>query len=486
MNLWVKRTGQFLLAALLLVSCEDDSLLLGFKNPNQKFRSRYQELLIGQWGETNVYAIDSVATDNLVGSRILVGKYNDPSLGTVEATGYVELVSATTKLASTSVYDSITFEMQIDFYSYGLNDEHIEKFAIHRLTEDTLTFYNSKRYYANSSVGYDPTPLGEASIKVNIDTLTKNLQKSSGYDTILARARLDDTFGQELFTVSLNDPNSDLTNVRRFKNRFKGLVLVPTTDSRSVLGYSPNNALSRVLLHYHTVESGNVKDTLVRQISMNGINFHNIKATRSGSYPASDPPYLATQPGTVAIQCGDAMVTKIDIRSFYEFADTIDNMIINSAEFVIEGVDNSDPVTYPLVSSLELRVAKENNHFFNDKIDSDSAALRNYYLLYDPFNTTDITNNFMVRGDYSSTASSAVLAYQSSPNKYSGFVTLFAQNLFAHKTDDTRIEYLTLYPNSSAFGIGRFAPGKTINRALFNKNNIKLRIFYTVANVPNL
>lgn len=490
MNLWVKRAGQLLVVALLLISCEDDSFLLGFKNQNKKFKGAYQEFLLGEWGDGIVFPVDSIITDNLVGSRLLIGKYTDPVLGTVESSAFAEFRSNNTaKLDATSVYDSVTFQMQIDFYSYALTDKHVERFTVHRITEDTLTIWGDsegntlKRYYSQSTIGYDPTPLGQASVEVNIDSLKKNLQKTTGFDTILAKTRLDDAFGLELFNVSFNNPDSILSKTKLFRNQFKGLAFVPDAASTAVLGYSPASSLTKIILHYHTMKDGQVGDTLSRVFTFDAllnnplVSFHNITATRPGGYPSADFPYQGTTPAKSAIQSGSALATKIDIRKFYEFADTIDNMIINSAELIIESVDKVsglDPI-----SNFELRVTKDDNQFYRKRSDADSLAMLNFHLI------TESANGFYYPLNDTNGAG-ARLSYNSTTEKYNGFVTLFFQNLFEQKSADTRIEFLSLFPASNVIGINQTAAGKMVNRTVFNKNAVKLRIYYTTPNTPNL
>jgi hypothetical protein len=75
MNLWVKRTGQLLLAAVALffLSCKDEVTLPGFPNPNSKFKINYVEIPL----ESSVYLLDSIRTSNTPGDlqRVLVGQY---------------------------------------------------------------------------------------------------------------------------------------------------------------------------------------------------------------------------------------------------------------------------------------------------------------------------------------------------------------------------------------------------------------------------
>ena len=58
MNLWVSRVGQLamLAVALFFFSCEDETSILGFKNPNSKFRASYVEIPI----ESSVLLRDSL------------------------------------------------------------------------------------------------------------------------------------------------------------------------------------------------------------------------------------------------------------------------------------------------------------------------------------------------------------------------------------------------------------------------------------------
>jgi hypothetical protein len=502
MNLWVKRAGQLLVVALLLISCEDDSFLLGFKNQNKKFKGTYQEFLLGEWGDGTVFNVDTVYTDDFDGFRVMIGKYNDPVLGLVEATGFAEFrPTSVTKLDESSVYDSVTFQMHIDYYSYALTDKHVEKFSVHRITGGPLAYYANEeklqrqRYLSSSTVDYDPTPLGLATVEVNIDSLKKNLQKTTGFDTILAKARLDDTFGQELFNLALNNPGKILDTLRLFRNQMRGLAFVPDASSTSILGYATLHPLSKITIHYHTMKDGQVKDTLSRAFSFDQIpfsypivSFNNISVQRPGGYPSPEFPYQGTTPSVTAIQSGSGLAAKIDMRKFYEFADTIDNLLINSAELIIESVDapaGLDPINY-----LEMRVTKEDNRFYNFSVEEDREALNNYVLtVEEPTPSINPQNINKLRCFYQLNdlqTAAFRLAYNSTKKNYAGFMTLALQNIFDNKSEETRIEYLSLYPAGIATKSSQPSVGKMVNRTVFNKNAVKLRIYYTTPNTPNL
>jgi len=515
MNLWVKRTGQLFLAALFLMSCEDETYLLGFRDQNKKFNIGYREFVIGDVINGTVRA-DSVITDNLTGTqRLLVGEYSDPSIGTIRTEAFTEFLPVgTTKLAAVAsrqyIYDSLVFQWRLDYYSYGLESEDILKLNIHRITEDTLsyrkpyTFNNDgkdttilifKRYLANSTIGYDLTPLGEATVvkqtvednkRVLVPTALKRARLEDGKDTLFVRSVFptESAFGQELFNVALNDVNSEFSNSKKFRTRFKGFALIPK-ESNSVIGLSIGTTFSKVTLHYHSVDNNtqvNV-DTLTRDFVFTGTSFHNITPTRSFGLPSADEPFTGVQTGDLGVvECGAALLTRIDLNPFYtEFADTIaadEKVVINSAELVVESVPSLNG--YAPISHFELRIMKGDDSYADRRVDADSANLNGYNL---------ITNNlgYFVGNDLAQSAAS--LTYNKTKQRYSGFPTLFVQNLFDNrsKEGDSRLRYLGIYPATSQTGIsGIVAVGKSVNRTVFSRQNVKLRIYYTYPNKPNL
>jgi hypothetical protein len=68
------------------------------------------------------------------------------------------------------------------------------------------------------------------------------------------------------------------------------------------------------------------------------------------------------------------------------------------------------------------------------------------------------------------------LTYLKDDNKFTSFPTLFFQQLYALK-EEKRYTDWALVPVSPT-------PTKTVNRAVFNKDNIKLKVYYTRPNIP--
>jgi len=470
MNLWVKRTGQFLMAVLFLMSCQDDSFLLGFRNQNKKFNLRYQEFTL----PSSVVLIDSLITDNsALGNfyRLLVGQYQDTRFGTVRAEAYTQIQpTSVSKLDASSVYDSVTLQLSLDLYSYGWAGTSEEKFTVHKITEDSLTF--TKRYYYNSSIGYDPAPLAEASYTVIYDSLQTNLSRTAP-DTFLVNVRLDDAYGLELFALALDDPAEAFSDDKQFRNIVKGLALIPS-ESNMIAGFSILSSLSKVTLHYHTST-----DTLERAFFVDPFNttsFTKITTTRTGDLAAIIQPYESYVPPSELryLQNGSPVITQLDISGYNNFikltkedgTDSLENLILNSAELSIESVE-SPPSGLPPPSTLVFRIMNMDDLFVNSVIDADSAAVSGFYVLNSGkyyFPGSDLVG--------SSSEPIVTLRYDETTNSYSGFITLFMQNLFDRKQVETEIQFLGLDPVSPA-------PGKSVDRAVFNQNSVKLKLYYT-------
>jgi hypothetical protein len=488
MNLWVKRAGQLLVAALFLMSCEDDSFLLGFQNKNKKFNVRAQEFKLP--GASVL--VDSLVTDNRDrSSRYLVGQYQDFRFGTVRAETFTQLFPATlTKIESSSVFDSVTIKLRLDFYSYGMLGESLEKFTVHEITEDSLSYY--RPYYYNSTIGYNPSPLGEVSCLVNTDSLSENSRLDlTTADTILFTGRLSDAFGIKLFSQAFVDIDT-VNTFADFAYTIKGLAFIPS-QSNMVVGIN-STSVSEVTIHYHTAD----EDSLVRsyRIGYNGgaVAFNNITTTRSGDLAAITQPYESYTPGSGLnyLQNGSPVITKVDISDFYSFItgshdgvnDSLTNIEINSAE--ISCKIETPPSGMPPPSDLFLRVMNSDDLYLNNGRDADSTFMSGFYAFSGPVGAVQKNFGAYYYPGNDSSRDWILLSYNSSTNSYIGFASLFFQNLFAKKEADRKkgienpnqIHYLGVVPYAPS-------PGKTVNRAVIDQNSFKLKITYTTPKVTN-
>ena len=486
MNLWVRTLRQLtvLAVALFFFSCEDEASLLGFKNPNKKFHVGYVDIDLNV---SSVMAIDSMVTDlrpfldqngrTQTVDGLLIGQYDDPLLGKISAQSFLTIYPlVNSELQSGAVYDSVTVQFRLNSYGYGFSGSQQKTFRIHEITGDTLTLFNGNTYYANSPAPqYTIDPIGQAVVSVNYDSLQKQATlPSNQQDTLLATGRLSDDFGSRLFEATRAGFSTPALH-KIFKSQIKGLALLPG-DEQGVLGInviSASGQLSRVTLHYHTVDGGGtVTDTLSRSFGTDFASFTRIEADRSATELAGIPPYQSIElPGNRFIQSGAPLITKIDFSPFYIFADSVDNLLINSAELLIEDVI-TEPGLAPH-STLVLRLMdNDSDQFLNNRIASDRERAGQYYVL----SSTNERHYFAATDGLVP----ATIQYDEDTNRFSGFMTLFMQSLFVRKNDndgvnENRLKYVALYPVTPP-------AERSVTRTAFAKETVSLRIFYTRAN----
>ena len=349
MNLWAKSLGRLAVFAIALFffSCEEESSFLGFKK-NPKFNVTSVDLPLS----TSVFSIDSIITDNkaannslLSSSNLLVGQYADPALGQVRAEAFTQIFpSGASLIPADAAYDSVTVQFRLNFYGYGFSGTRSQTFGIHEITGDSLSYYSvpAKRYWTSDEFQYDPSALAETTVTVNYDSLKKqsNLGPTS-QDTLLASALLPEEFGRRIFELAKMENYSEIASRKKFFYAIKGLALIPQ-DMEGVLGIAVLNGLSRLTIHYRTFENSAVKDTLARSYFLDHASFSHITTDRSGTELAGlTQHYQSIVPQSDAryVQSGSAVVSKIDLSKFYEFADqdSNKNIVINEAQLVIDG-----------------------------------------------------------------------------------------------------------------------------------------------------
>ncbi len=529
MNLWAKRAGLLFSAAVLifLISCEDDSYLLGFKGKT-KFKGRYQELVF-DGTKSSVVLLDSVYTDQFrmfanpspASYRYLIGEYLDPDFGPVRAEVFASYLPndgfpPTVFKAPAQGFDSVTVQLLFDYYAYGPETNIDEQFTVYELN-DSLDF--SIRYFNTSTVPYTGTPLGVLSLKklskgkLKPITLTplfyaEQLDRApANRDTLVFQGKLEDdglAYAQRLFNYLNTEGDSALIGkyLAKFRKAFPGFAFIPN-DAENVIGINVLSTMTKLSLHYHTAETDSLVTSFLFTPSayVYADGFHNITNQRTGALagigtgprtryypngnPGSDERY---------IQDGSVVVTELDLSDFYNFVDTLDNVIIQSAELSAEV--KSWPTGMNPIPSLYVMLMKtispNSLSALNMVVDNDSLTWRKYqrhiFTDYD---------NFAVASEYSNEAP-LELRYDNSKKRYFGYATLFFQALYDAKEEaEYRIEHLGLYPATaprsiSVLGTISTIPvlntgvGNSVTRSILKTSGIKLKLYYTVPNKPNL
>jgi hypothetical protein len=185
------------------------------------------------------------------------------------------------------------------------------------------------------------------------------------------------------------------------------------------------------------------------------------------------------------VQSGAPVCVKLDLSKFLEFSDTIENLVINSAELSISNID--DPGANDPPRSLFLQVLDEQNKLkrlastsnpvqrARDSLDIQLYTNRARTLFDRPVSTlVSKANVFSIFGD--TQQEEARLSYNKDDKRYVGYLTLFLQELQEDEVsgdfEKTKFKDLVLYP-------GNPYAAKSLNRVSYNKNNLKLKIYYT-------
>ncbi len=498
MNLWAKRVGQLvvLAVALFFFSCQDEASLLGYKNPNSKFQVRYIEIPI----ESSVLLLDSLRTSNFYfgneTNRLLIGQYADDQFGSLTSSAYTHyFTNSAAVLPANPIYDSVSVRLVFDYYTYGSDQSSTsQNISVYEIDHDMLL--SRRNYFNNTQIQTNPTAIGSKSFTVDpvkFKEYLKNIEDSDTQNDTLVEAvalniPLEPSFGQRIFENAVaysNSPTVETTFITYslFAKIFKGLHF-KSDNGDKIMGFNPAAANSSIAIHYHTATD----DSLVLTLGFfNVTGFNQIATDRSGTalagltqysqdfIPATDLRY---------VQSGTGVYTKLDFGNFFEFADTVPNVVINSAELSVESVEQSiyDPST-----SFALRILNDQN--FVEKWDSVSTQDRIDLLLYNPIQYTSYTGSISIDngtvGDYDSAFyalgdQSPFLGYSSTNKSYNGNYALFFQQLSVVDPNRRRFKNAILYPASP----NKPGGSKTVNRTVFPKSGIKLKIYYTKPTTP--
>lgn len=404
--------------------------------------------------------MDSLSTANYSdqSARVLVGSYNDPVFGLTQAQAIMQyrIDDLNTKIPSSAIFDSVILKMRVDFYCYGTGGSSSQTLGVYELA-DTLS--SRRDYFFNTITPISPTPLGSTSHMVNRVFYTQEFNDTDKDSTITVDVKLSNDFGKRLFSA-IDPEDINFTDYDKFKVAFKGLAIVPT-QSDKIIGLKPFDIIregivptSFLTLYYHDgADKKTVSFTFLR------VTYSRIFSDRSASELSGLTKFHTDfDPGLKCyIQSGTSVITKLDFSKFYEYTDTIPTMIINSAELEISNVETSDEFTIP--KNLAISMLKPNNRY--------GSHSRNDTTEYITFNQTiTLADQFIATDD----RQLFTLNYTATPNTYNGFPTFFFQRL--SELREKKYPYWALRSVNPS-------PGKSVDRLVFPKDKIKLKIYYT-------
>lgn len=180
--------------------------------------------------QTYTIVSDSVPTSYV--KRLLAGKIKD-EYGLITTTeGYFMLDQPEgnkSEFHETAKFDSAHFVLWYDGYSIG-DTTKLTTFAIYELTEALTPDTESEYFFGHYQFDHKETPIG--TFKVN--------ELEPG-DSIVVR--LDQSYGQKLFDLALNDDELyETSSYPEFNEEFKGFVIKAVdTEESFIFGIKANN-----------------------------------------------------------------------------------------------------------------------------------------------------------------------------------------------------------------------------------------------------
>ncbi len=320
---------------------EDDSLLAGEDFTGTNIRV----LSIDTFSvKLSTMKFDSITTST--NDRLLVGNYQDDTMGTLNAATYVQMTPTSYYLDNDATLDSITLVLGYDSYYYN-DTTQVATVNVHKLTEkmtsDDDYFYNTTVTPYETEVlktlSYYPTP--------NKDSLVVTLP----YD-----------FGEELFN-GIRD--NDITDEESLYQKLKGLTVQPgTNDNGAVIGFSTATS-SSYLRFYYTIPDELETDEYTYDMTINSY-YNKINSDVTGlpleaitdqedNLESSDSNHITYN------QCGTGYVTKIEFPSIKNLFNIGSDGTILDAVLYIEPNSTAHTDIQPLSETLLLYTIDQNN-----------------------------------------------------------------------------------------------------------------------------
>ncbi len=434
------KSGLALLLVPFFFACDDPSELgLELNAENNEFDTQKIELVL----PTSTIAIDSLRTDQFAAS--LVGKYNDPVTGSVEAISYNDYgVNGGTFPDSEN-----GLEFSRAFIRMAVFDSRMDQPLAGETVnvyEATDTLFNGAVYLSDRSIPYNEEPIG---------TATYNYDPEIAEDSVL-EISLSDDFGLFLFDrlYKVSDPGGDyIDSLTQGLYHYNPLVFVPGTANQGIIGFDLNADTSAI--YVEMVDS--VGDMSYYTFDFREKHYNQLIRDKSGSQ-LSDltseymPSNNATQYSYIDMLAG--VYTKVDLQPYLDFIESNSNLIINNSTFQFETVKSSSEY----IDSL----AQLNSFFItNDGRINGPASLSASAGLY----------AILSENSYLSSGSDLLVSVPDSSLTYQSNVTLFSQILFDnfHEGEEYLTEEFVLTSPRTL----------SMNQTKLINSEVKLTLYYT-------
>lgn len=358
-----------LLTCILLTSCKDEHTGIGEDILGNLVDTEFTDTITLQ-----AYSIleDTINTTNT--SANILGHISDPVFGNSSASIFTQLAlsGSAVNFGSKPVIDSVILTLQLSGF-YGDTNSNVG-IRVHQLYEALNT---QTKYYQNSTVSYDPTPLNYSLTGYSIQPNSSIVVDTNVLGAHI-RIRLSNQFGQYLL-----NHQDDLNN--RLKDFLKGLYINAVSHTGNdgyMLITNMTSALSGMTLYYHNDENQPQRYTF--SCSENSVRFtHFDHAYTSSSNSDFIREVLQGQTAlgenVLFIQGGGGVKTRITFPYLENtFAQYDNRVVIHRAELVITNADPNEKF-FIQPSILTLQGIRKSDNAVRFLPDDDYYTSANYF-----------------------------------------------------------------------------------------------------------
>jgi len=447
---WQAKASGFLLAVLLFTgACSDPSEIGLVLDPDSnQIGVFYEEIPLSSY----LVLADSFNTTSQ--GRLVVGGDVSDLFGTTQSIGYSRLSFNPNGVPprEDAIFDSAIFTMNVvDLIGEDFDEE--KSFSVHRLTEPILdtAYYNFSRLdfeeeatIASGSFLLEPDTVNALRMNVNPDVSADFFNK-----------------------LKANDPVFD--NIFAFRDYFPGIVISGEPKQNTSVSLAVGSGTGMTLYYHYdgdTVSTGYPINTIQSR------HFTGVINDRQGSGIASveERGEAYEVPGELlGGKAGLGLMVKLDMNPLHDFLDTLENITFNQIMLEVGPVETYPEFKTPY-NSLLMYFATADNKIYR-RFDGAEVAVQaesgGHTGRDQEGNIVPTTNN------------QTGLAFNTEDRVYANQITSYVNALYRSglvKTD------LFLYPNTPSTEqapVNSDAFKRSLREFVVDKNNIKLKIYYT-------
>lgn len=439
MNLWVSRIGLIFGLALFIFACDEPGEInLGLNPDQENFVTGSVDIPIGvNVGLAESYLVSDTATSTGV---LLVGMHTDSIFGSVRAEAYAEpwLYEDSIQVSEGAEITSVQLSLVLNaFYGYEEGITSAQKFSVYELTEQI----DEERSSSADKYEYESERLTEFEFQLDSLVSSRTLSKSLPLD-----------FGERILEKFAEvDTVKNDGYIHEF---FKGFAFVPDEQNDMLFNVDPRQFGTRLTFIYKT---NNVADTFHLTFVSN--LSYNIEADFTGTdlevLTPGAPPVATTAKGYLNALSG--VYSELDLSPIFALRDSIGPFVINRAEITFGTV----PVDtlYPQSAAIDV-FYKRNIPYFDQ-----FPFFNPDQILLSRFGTS-----FLFRMERRINNDDKVITYP--------FPSLEAYLQSVVKVSEAFENELKLVLIPSGYG-------RSFGRLVFNKDNIKLKLYYSYLKNPS-